>query len=105
MLAQDQQRNLGRMIAKAWADPAFKERLKADPKAVLAEMGVETPEGVVVEVLENTAEKTHLVLPAEPSCEVPSDEDIAQMESGPISCQGHVPWLTRGTEDPFWPCE
>ena len=79
--SQEQQGNLGKVIAKAWADPAFKERLKGNPKRVLTEMGVETPEGVEIEVMENTAEKTYLTLPTPPLREFLSYEEIDMVSS------------------------
>ncbi len=50
-------------IAKAWADPEFRARLKADPKTVLTEMGMEGLEGKNVVVVEDTPEKRHVVVP------------------------------------------
>lgn len=82
MLAQGLENNLGQMISKAWSDPIFKERLKDDPKVVLTEVGIETPEGVEIEVVENTAEKAYLTLPMTPSMDVLSDKDL---EIGPTS--------------------
>jgi hypothetical protein len=45
---------LGRVIARAWADDAFKQQLAADPNGVLSAEGVEIPNGVNVKVLEET---------------------------------------------------
>jgi hypothetical protein len=47
----------GRLVAKAWADPAFKERLLAHPAAVLREQGFDVPAGIEVRVVED-AEST-----------------------------------------------
>jgi len=55
---------IGRIIAKAWADEAFKARLIADPVATLRPEGVVVPEGVTVSVLEDSPTHRHLVLPA-----------------------------------------
>jgi hypothetical protein len=38
----------GRLIAQAWADPAFKKRLVANPAEVLQEHGYELPSGMNV---------------------------------------------------------
>ncbi len=91
MELQDQQRNLGHVIAKAWSDPTFKRRLIADPKAVLAEMGVETPEGVEIGVVENTAEKTYLTLPATPLSKPTSDGDVIVLPWGPYMTSIEAP--------------
>jgi hypothetical protein len=89
---QEQQKKLGQVIAKAWADPVFKERLKADPKPVLAELGVETPEGVAIDIVENTASKIYLTLPAAPPSDLLSDEEIERIGSSQqpsVSCPTH----------------
>jgi hypothetical protein len=53
-----------KLVARAWADEGFRERLRADPHAVLAEeTGVSVPESIEIEVLEETPEKGYLVIP------------------------------------------
>jgi len=54
-----------RLIARAWSDEAFRGRLKADPRAVVAEeTGVTVPESIAIEVLEETPDKAYLVIPS-----------------------------------------
>jgi nitrile hydratase len=45
---------LAMLIARAWRDPEYLQRLRTEPKAVLSEEGVELPDGVDVTVLEDT---------------------------------------------------
>jgi Nitrile hydratase, alpha chain len=53
-----------KLVARAWADEDFRERLKADPRAALAEeLGFEIPESIRIEVLEETPEQAYLVIP------------------------------------------
>jgi nitrile hydratase len=52
--------NGARLVAKAWTDPAFRERLLADGNAAAAELGFAT-EGFRLHVVENTAQ-THNVI-------------------------------------------
>jgi hypothetical protein len=52
------------LVARAWDDLEFKDRLLADPGAVFQEHGIELPRGVEVRVYENTAQAWHFVLPA-----------------------------------------
>ena len=40
------------VVARAWCDKAFKERLLADPRNVLIEHGMDVPEDMEVEVIE-----------------------------------------------------
>lgn len=50
-----------KVVAKAWVDPAYKARLLADPKAAVAELGVDASALTILVVLENT-EKVHNVV-------------------------------------------
>jgi Nitrile hydratase, alpha chain len=53
-----------KVVARAWADEAFRARLKADPRmAVAEETGITVPEEITIEVVEETPEKAYLVIP------------------------------------------
>lgn len=54
------------VISRAWSDPDFKARLKSDPAGVLRAAGVPLPKGMRIEVVENTPEVMHMVLPLAP---------------------------------------
>jgi hypothetical protein len=71
----------GKVVTRAWRDPAFKAKLKADPEAALKEAGVALPAGLKVTVVENTAQHFHLVLPPKPSAEL-SDELLDKVAGG-----------------------
>src|SRR5271170_2308034 len=47
-------RNGARIVARAWADPAFKARLIDDPKAAIAELNMPGISGDHVVMVENT---------------------------------------------------
>ncbi|MBD1856124.1 MULTISPECIES: NHLP leader peptide family RiPP precursor [Leptolyngbya] len=73
--------NAGRMseveaqlISRAIQDAAFRDRLIADPKAILAEQGLAVSEDVKIQVLQETSSQYYLVLPAEYSA---ADSTIA----------------------------
>ena len=66
-----------RVIGQAMSDPAFRKRLLADPAGTLKAAGVEIPEGVTIEVVEDSATKVHLVLPAREDEMLESDLDAA----------------------------
>ena len=56
-----------KIIAKAWDEEAFKERLLKEPNEVLKEYHNEIPPGVTYEVLEDGVKGKHyLVLPPKP---------------------------------------
>jgi len=63
---QAERAKYGKVVAKAWSDGAFKAKLLSDPRAALAEAGVDVPAGVTVKVVEDTETTWHLVLPPPP---------------------------------------
>jgi hypothetical protein len=68
----------GPVVARAWRDAAFRQRLLAEPAAALREAGVQVPEGLQVRVVENAADLVHLILPAKPSGDM-TDEQLEQI--------------------------
>src|SRR4051812_14769448 len=64
---QEQAKQWGQVVARAWSDDAFKQRLPSDPKAVLAEAGLPVPPNLTLQVHEATPTEVHLVLPPPPT--------------------------------------
>ncbi len=60
--------NGAKVVAKAWVDPEFRERLLADGTAAVAELGFKGPQTEHLEVLENTGEVHHVVVCTLCSC-------------------------------------
>jgi hypothetical protein len=58
---------MAQIIAKCWSDAAFKAGLLADPVAVLLSEGLSLPAGIRVEVVEDTPQRVHWVLPVKPT--------------------------------------
>ncbi|WP_135557430.1 NHLP leader peptide family RiPP precursor [Paenibacillus cymbidii] len=55
------------IIQKAWADPAFKQQLLQDPKAAISQaFGIELPEAIELNVVEETPTSYVLVIPPNP---------------------------------------
>ncbi|MEY4757710.1 MAG: hypothetical protein RJA34_2608 [Pseudomonadota bacterium] len=88
----DQAKRIQQLIAKCWADAAFKQRLLADPPGTLKAEGIAIPAGLKMKVVENTAQEFTLVIPAR-SMEL-SDQQLDAVAGG----TGTVPsyW------DPSW---
>jgi nitrile hydratase subunit alpha len=61
-------RNGARVVARAWVDPAYKERLRADATAAIAELGYGGQQGEHMVVVENTAKVHNLVVCTLCSC-------------------------------------
>jgi len=67
----------GRIIAKAWTDEGFKQRLLSEPTIVLQEHGIEFPEGVEFRMLESTSSLIYLIVPPRPG---PEDMEVEDLE-------------------------
>jgi len=82
------------VMAQAWEDPAFKQRLLASPTAVLQERGIAVPAGREVKVVENTDQVAYFPLPAKPL-----DGDLAAEQLAPGGRE-IVAIVRRAAEDP-----
>ena len=60
--------NGAKVVAKAWVDPEYRERLLADGTAAIAELGFKGPQGEHIEVLENTDEVHNVIVCTLCSC-------------------------------------
>ena len=61
-------RNGARVVARAWMDPAYKQRLLTDATAAIAELGFSGAQGEHMRVLENTPRVHNLVVCTLCSC-------------------------------------
>ena len=61
-------RNGARVVAKAWTDPAYKQRLLADGTAAMAELGYGGAQGEHMIVVENTPQTHNLIVCTLCSC-------------------------------------
>jgi hypothetical protein len=80
-----------RIVARAWADDDFRDRLLSDPRAVLQEHGIETEGDVRVSVAEAGEPEApddvlHLILPPPPSDL--SEEELLPVGVGYCGCGG-----------------
>jgi nitrile hydratase subunit alpha len=57
-----------KVVARAWTDPAYRQRLLADGTAAIAELGISGPEGAHVVVVENTPEVHNVIVCTLCSC-------------------------------------
>jgi len=84
---EEQGKKYAKLIAKAWSDEAFKERLLTDSPAVLESEGIIVPPGVDVKVVEQTDTQLFIVIPPKPPIEqyVVMTERIAAIVSCSMS--------------------
>jgi nitrile hydratase subunit alpha len=60
--------NGAKVVARAWIDPSYRERLLADGTGAIAELGFKGPQGEHIVVLENTPDVHHVVVCTLCSC-------------------------------------
>jgi hypothetical protein len=70
---EEQSKKLGSVIKKAWEDDAFMQRLLDNATTVLAEEGIQIPEGMKVQAVTNSEKLSYLVVPPKPSKEIDLD--------------------------------
>lgn len=63
-----------KIIAKAWSDPAFKQKLLKNPQQVLTEHGISVPARARVVIEEDSDEVFHLFLPKKPEGHLSENE-------------------------------
>ena len=87
----EQRNQLADLFAACWKDEALKQRFMSDPKTVLAEYGMDVPDGMDVNVVENTDTTVHITMPAPPSCGMDlSDEELSNAGGGVASDVGFM---------------
>ena len=78
---------LATLFAACWKDEALKARFMSDPKAVLAEFDIAVPDGIDVNVVENSDNCVHITLPPAPVDHADlSDEELENAAGGVASC-------------------
>lgn len=82
MKQEEQAKRMQKVIAKAWADEAFKKKLLADATAVLKGEGVAIPQGVEVRVVEDTGKVFHIVIPPKPTSDELVDNELEAVAGG-----------------------
>ena len=78
---------LSKVIAKAWTDEEFKQKLLKDPKTVLAEEIADLPADIEVQIHENTDKVVHFILPKKPDNVELDISEIERLASQVISVQ------------------
>ena len=88
-----EQRNaMAELFAACWKDEALKARFMSGPKAVLAERGIDVPDGIDVNVVENSDNTVHITMPKAPTGPTELfDEELATTVEGLSKClyRGH----------------
>ena len=76
----------GRVVRRAWADPAYRDRLRHDPRGALEEeLGVSLPSRLQVTVVEEQPDHLCIVIPVDLS---PINQRDSQAITGSAPRQG-----------------
>jgi hypothetical protein len=79
----EERNQLAELFAACWKDESLKQRFMSDPKAVLAEYGMDVPDGIDVKVVENSDNTVHITMPAPPDGHHElSDEELSAAAGG-----------------------
>jgi hypothetical protein len=78
MNQEEQAKKMQKVIAKAWTDEGFKQKLISQPSETLRDEGMDVPQGVELRVVESTEKVVYLVLPPKPSSDEISHEQVEQ---------------------------
>ena len=86
MTPEEYGRKISKIIAKAWIDDGFKQRLQSDPAKTLKAEGVEVSPGIEFRTVVDTARVRHLLLPLKPTGEL-SVEQLEEAAGGCCVCR------------------
>jgi hypothetical protein len=76
-----------KIILKAQEDAGFKQELMGDPKAAIQKvLGLEVPDAIDVQVLEETPTRLYLVLPVDSSSVELPDSMLDRVAGGYCTC-------------------
>ncbi len=82
-------------LEESWrGDPGFRSRMEADPRAVLAEHGIEIPSGVDVRLAVDSEDTIHVVAPPDPNRAM-SDAALGGVVGGTSYPRTYEEWSAR----------
>ena len=84
----EERNQLAGLFAACWKDDALKQRFMNDPKQVLAEYGMDVPDGMDVKVVENSDNTVHITMPMAPRGNELSDEALSAAAGGTLNAFG-----------------
>ena len=91
----EERNQLAELFAACWKDEALKARFMTDPKAVLAEHGMDVPDAMDVNVVENSDNTVHITMPMQPAGSADlSDEELTKAAGGTLGAFAAAVFVT-----------
>ncbi len=89
-MAKSNEKNLyAKIVAHAWKDARFKEKLLKNPKEALKEMGIEMPANFDVRVIEEKSNSSTFILPKAPAeAKELSEQELQKLAGGILRNDG-----------------
>lgn len=95
-----QKRQWGRVVARAWDDDGFRQRLLDEPESVLREEGIDVPPDVAVQVIEGDTADAAEEEPCFWQPPSPTDDDLTADDLGLPSGPVNISYPTHGRTRP-----
>jgi bifunctional DNA-binding transcriptional regulator/antitoxin component of YhaV-PrlF toxin-antitoxin module len=83
------------IVAKAWKDDSFKQRLLSEPKVIFKEYGIEVADNLEIQVVQNTSNSVYFIIPVKPSEEL-SEQELEIVAGGLEAAEGALGLLGLG---------
>jgi hypothetical protein len=101
-MAKSNEKNAyAKIVAHAWKDARFKEKLLKNPKEALKEIGMDVPANLEVRVIEEKAGSTTFILPKTPAqARELSEQELQKIaaglgQTGMLGCPKHCGHLSQ----------
>jgi hypothetical protein len=82
MKHEEQAKKIQQIIAKAWSDEDYKQKLLSETAATMLAEGIDLPIGIELKIVENTPQVTYMVLPLKPLTTELNDEQLGEVAGG-----------------------
>ena len=83
-MSAEKNRDFENFMGRVSSDPELRGKMRADPSGVLEEQGIGIPQGVEIQVVEDSAAVRHFVLPPDPNAILSDDSMTAVSGGGPL---------------------
>lgn len=87
----EERKQYAKIIAQAWVDEEFKQRLLDDPATVLKENGIEIPEGMTVRCVQCKENEILVPIPPRPGGSEELSDEVLEHVAGGVFTKNYIP--------------